>query len=197
MTNLKVKERAHELGNTIPTNKQVWREVTFENVRDSYELYYMFYSEIGKAVVGGMRHKKYVCQHEPEKWMTVAEEALAFLAIENYKEKILAQVNNQPPPSVMKYTKNGTAKKNGGINTAGIKRYNELYDYVKAEWQKGSNPYGMQFKRDYQNKGQKKTNDKMNEAEERARKLADGVEQARSDDLPAEMLEELEQMEEV
>ena len=186
MKNAKIQAAGGDTQETM-NKKKTWKEVTPENVRFDYDMYKLYFDEIGPAIVGSKNHKQKSCLVVPEEWMTVAEESLGFLALENYSLKVRANVDNQPPPPDMKYTLSGSAKRNQGINKAGIQRYNAIFDTIK-EQRAANDQCGKKYLQENKTKYTNKKECIAANVEERAKKRQKGLDEVRCIELPEELL---------
>src|SRR5688572_14454986 len=111
--------------------------------KDKSGFYFDFIEFFVSSVVGKNQYKYNKCDKLLSEFTTVSDETLAILIFENNVNtwKDMADKNITKNSSVIrKYTNGGSAKgeiassrKYQGWSTCGLKRFNELYDYVKVD----------------------------------------------------------------
>ena len=111
--------------------------------KDNAGLYFDFIEFFVSSVVGKIHYKYHKCDKLLSQFTSVSDEALAILIFENNINtwKDMADKNITKNSTVIrKYTNGGSSqgevassRKYQGWSSCGLKRFNELFDYVKAD----------------------------------------------------------------
>jgi len=132
--------------------------------QDSTGLYFKFIEYFIAPVVGKIFYKENRCDRLISDYISVSDEAFAILIFENNYETwcdMVKRNNTKLSPVIQKYTnggsssgKNGSSRRYQGWNSEGIKRFNDLFDLVKADRESAhAKPFEEAFKNYCENEG--------------------------------------------